>query len=155
MRRIDTTLVIILITFSSCNKLDFTHILSGPIDGYTAIDAGCKNSVPELITPGEGEVLDNGCINESDGINWSFDWDDCSKARYYRIYVIQQNEADPIIDLETQNSAYTFGCDTCFIEDIGTNKWYWFVLAVTPDGETEWSITRTFSLEPVNHDCRD
>jgi hypothetical protein len=108
---------------------------------------------PYLISPEEGEVLDNGCSNFSDETTWHFDWSDCGRPDNYHLYVINQNAVNPVINRsDLFSSAYT-NESSGWIEDEYRFGWRWKVRAKIDGTWGDWSNERTFNVEPLNTDC--
>jgi hypothetical protein len=108
------------------------------------------NCTPVLITPQSGEIIDNGCYNQANGINWYFEWSDCPDALKYRLYVKQSSASSPVIDKETTNTFYSF---SILSNSPSTSGWTWKVEAYIGGAWREWSEARPFNLEPVDTDC--
>jgi hypothetical protein len=111
---------------------------------------GC---VPELVSPPEGEIMDNGCLNKTEPRVWDFEWSVCPGATSYHIYVIGANAIYPIVDVETPYTTYRSE-GTGYIADLNRLGWQWKVRAMQNGVWGEWSPVRTFDAEPVDSDCR-
>ena len=110
---------------------------------------------PTLISPQNGTVLDNGCKDHSDSIEWDFDWSDVPGATKYHIYVILENAVNPVIDAITTASSYHYSSLGAYIEDAHRFNWTWKVRAGNDSGEwSEWSEVRYFDVEPLDTDCQ-
>ena len=105
--------------------------------------------VPELLSPINNEIVDNGCTNGEDKAIWDFDWTDILDAEYYHLYVISDGYQHPGIDDSTiENSFYHFEAGYT-----GTGPWRWRVRAMINGFWYNWSEIGTFYAEPVNSDC--
>jgi len=110
--------------------------------------------IPQLISPMQGAVLDNGRFDKMDDIIWDFDWGDCPNTSMYHLYVIHTGATIPVIDTNnTNNSSYHHVCSQCYIADNNRNGWTWKVRAYINGQWGEWSEIRTFSAEPANSDA--
>jgi hypothetical protein len=108
---------------------------------------------PYLISPEEGEVLDNGCSDFSDEATWHFDWTDCGSPENYHLYVIGQNAVNPAIDRpDLISSSYTVE-SSGYIADADRFGWRWRVRAKVDGKWSDWSNERTFDVEPLDTDC--
>jgi hypothetical protein len=117
----------------------------------TVISGAC---VPDLITPGSGAVLDNGCIEKTDSIAWDFDWADCPGATHYHLFVQEPSKQTSIIDnANITTSSFHFYSTSVYIKDADRFGWKWKVRAKINGVWGAWSSERTFDVEPVNTDC--
>ena len=108
---------------------------------------------PSLISPAIGAELDNNCENNSDSIEWDFDWEDTTDATQYRIRVIRTGATDPLIDEVVNSSSYHYASKD-YIPNTNRLGWTWKVRADNnADIWSEWSPERNFDIEPVNQDC--
>ncbi len=106
----------------------------------------------QLLSPDAGAVLDNGRSDRSDPVEWVFDWSDVPGATRYNIHVIAGTATIPMIDAETEESAYVHLGLSSYIIDRNRTGWTWKVRAMV-DGEwSEWSEVREFDVEPLNTD---
>lgn len=108
--------------------------------------------IPDLISPAEGAVLDNGCSDQSDWIIWEFDWSDVQGATGYHLFVKGRNAIYPVIDRAVGESEYRFQSIGYII---GQNQlgWRWRVRARIDTTWMDWSEERSFDVEPLNSDC--
>jgi hypothetical protein len=110
---------------------------------------GC---VPELVSPSEGEMLDNGCTDKTDPIVWNFEWSACPASQGYDLYVIGAIATVPIINDLTANTDYTserYG----YIAEQNRLEWHWKVRVMQNSVWGEWTPERMFSVEPLDTDC--
>ncbi|MEW6735394.1 MAG: hypothetical protein AB1489_29150, partial [Acidobacteriota bacterium] len=113
-----------------------------------------KPSVPKLITPKPGEVIDNSCENRKDKIVWEFDWSDIPEATYYHLYVIGAGAQYPIINIDNlATSSFKQVKSSSYIIDTYRLGWRWKVRAKVNGDWTDWSEEQTFDVEPLNTDC--
>lgn len=110
--------------------------------------------IPDLITPTDNAILDNGCFDQSDLITWYFDWADCIGASKYNLYVKNVNAPNPVLDVETSYSEYLHSAISYIIEG-NFYDWKWKVRSFKDGNWGEWSEERTFSVEPLNTDCNN
>jgi len=110
-----------------------------------------EECIPDLISPLNGAVLDNGCSDHTNLMTWKFDWSDCSSATCYHLYVMGPTATIPAVDNDyITNSNYTR-------EDysyVNTNRfnWRWKVRAMVNGQWGPWSEERYFDVEPLNTD---
>jgi len=109
--------------------------------------------IPTLISPSEGAVLDNGCQDQSDPLEWAFDWDDCIPVTMYHLYVHHVGSEFPLINDSTITvSSYNTG-GYGYIANHNLLNWHWRVRAQVNGTWGAWSEERTFEVEPLNTDC--
>jgi len=109
---------------------------------------------PSLLSPGDGAVLDNGCSNRSDGISWEFDWSDVQRATRYHLIVQHRGGTAPLINRFTSSSSYLYVDPTAYIIEGNRFDWEWKVDAEVDGVSGRYSQARTFSVEPLDADCR-
>ena len=140
------------ITFAVDNNAD--GILDGTWSDSVEVTVVSSLYPPDLISPEEGDVLDNGCEDFSNPIEWDFDWSDVSIATKYHIYVIGPNATIPIIDHTVYASSYHSYRMGSYIANANRFNWAWKVRAGDDNGNwSEWSEERHFDVEPLNTDC--
>jgi hypothetical protein len=108
--------------------------------------------VPQLISPEEGAILDNGRRDGSDPILWDFDWSDCQGTTAYHLYVIGANASIPVIDDPALTESSFHFTSQGYIADINRFDWRWKVRAQVDGVWGDWSPERTFDVEPVDTD---
>jgi uncharacterized protein (TIGR02145 family) len=106
---------------------------------------GCT---PDLNSPAEGAMLDNGCFDQTDEINWHFDWSSCPNATQYSLYVKGEKALNPVIDVITAETEYE-SSGIGYIMDSYYLNWSWKVMAYVNGEWGEWSEERGFVVEPV------
>jgi hypothetical protein len=106
---------------------------------------------PSLVYPLIGEVMDNGCTDQSDQIIWDFDWEDCAGAARYHLYVISESASIPFIDDHTISESNFTVNTTAFTTNLF--GWKWKVRAEVNNVWGPWSEERSFDVEPVDTDC--
>lgn len=109
-------------------------------------------SVPRLVSPASGAVMDNGDTGRADGIVWDFDWSDVNGATQYQLYVIHQGSANPVIDTTTPSSSFHHLSQGSYVADFNRYAWTWKVRAQVDGQWKDWSEVRIFDVEPVNTD---
>jgi chitodextrinase len=120
----------------------------------TDCPGGSPPATPELISPQDGDKLDNNCQDRSDAIVWNFQWSDVTAATKYHIYVVGPNASNPVIDTEIASSFYNYTNSGGYIIDSKIIGWAWKVRAGNDDGQwSTWSQERIFDVEPLNTDC--
>ena len=118
----------------------------------TTVDDVVQVCVPRLLTPADGDIMDNGCTNGSNGISWEFDWEDCAGAESYEISLRHPSFEVPFATPDLTVSSFTVLEDRFFGEP-SRFGWFWMVRAKVGGGLGDWSPERKFDLEPVNTDC--
>lgn len=117
--------------------------------------ASAPKCEPAQIAPAEGDVLDNGCFDRSDELQWDFSWARCDDADRYHLYVIGPGAAIPIIDdRDVPRTTYEYR-SAGFIAEHNRVGWTWKVRAHARGGYGPWSPNRTFDVEPRDTDCPD
>jgi len=109
--------------------------------------------VPDLLTPDEGAVLDNGCTNGANGILWEFDWSDCSGAQSYQFFLQLRNAEQPLFDRPNLTTSSFTVLENRVIPEEARLGWFWRVRARFNDVSGDWSPERNFQVEPANTDC--
>lgn len=108
---------------------------------------------PELLSPQNGDVLDNGCSDKSDPEEWKFKWKEIPDASRYHLWVIHHGARIAMLNVSSVgNTSYRF-YDYGYIAQQNLDDWMWSVRALVRGHWTEWSEIRTFSVEPTNTDC--
>ena len=109
--------------------------------------------VPTPVSPLNGAELDNGRQDAKDAIIWDFDWSDCPQATEYHLYVSGPSAVIPLINQTglTQSSLRSVRCGSYVADQLRFN-WSWRVRAKTSGVCGDWSVFRTFNVEPVNTD---
>ena len=115
---------------------------------------GPTADIPLLLSPAEGDVLDNGCSNRSDPTVWDFNWTDVAGAEFYHLHVQGASATIPLINVSALprsefQSARTGG----YIVDQNRYSWYWKVRAMVDGVWNDWTDVRHFDVEPLNRDC--
>ena len=58
--------------------------------------------MPELISPINNAIVDNGREDGTNELVWEFDWSDCPSAKAYELYVIGPHATIPLIPYHAQ-----------------------------------------------------
>jgi len=111
--------------------------------------AGC---VPEMVSPSEGTLMDNGCSDQSDTEDWEFEWSTCPGAQAYALFVMGATATIPVIDIQTSNTSFERQ-SVGYIADQNRLGWSWKVRAMQNDVWGEWTPEGTFDVEPLDTDC--
>lgn len=135
------------------HSVNYPHVVC--IDGIQVIDIQLEPyiicQVPQLISPQEGETLDNGRTDGQDYIIWDFDWSDIYGAIKYNLYVKHTGSQFPAIDREIDSSSFHRE-DSGYIIDRNRFGWKWKVRFYANGRWSDWSEERSFNVEPVNTD---
>jgi hypothetical protein len=119
----------------------------------TVNPAGPTPCVPNLVSPAEGATLDNGRTDHTDDIVWDFDWSDCAGATQYHLYVIKSGASIPVVDKDDiPASSYHHVQSGAYIPAANLTGWTWKVRARVGGAWNDWSLTRSFSVEPPDTD---
>ena len=108
---------------------------------------------PRLTSPSAGALLDNGCTNSPERINWEFRWSACASASRYHLYVIGPSATIPVVDDDRLRDAAFDSSRIAWVGDPNRRGWRWQVRARFAEGWGDWSPEQTFDVEPVNTDC--
>lgn len=108
---------------------------------------------PDLISPGNNGVLDNGCNGIDEIMSWFFDWSNCPNATSYNLYVKYPGAKNPTLDIIITDSEYLFSQRNAWIAYQLRLGWTWKVRALLNGEWGEWSNDRIFNVEPLNTDC--
>ena len=118
-----------------------------------ALNSDCGACPSALNTPDNGDVLDNGCNTQSNPTTWYFDWNECSGATQYHLYIKHFGAVNPVLDLNTiTDSEYTYE-SFGYVNNANLTDWRWKIRANVGGAWGAWSEERSFDLEPLNTDC--
>lgn len=107
---------------------------------------------PRLMTPAQGAVVDNGCLDFRDLKEWHFGWSACREATRYHLYVIGGTATIPVADVYIAGTTFDIS-NTAYVAPGNDKGWRWWVQAERNGVWTDPSPPRTFDVEPVNTDC--
>ena len=108
---------------------------------------------PSPINPVENAVLDNGCSDGTDPVEWTFEWTEVQGAVRYHLWVIHSGARLPAVNQTSIKSTSYTRSDRGYIAPQNQDDWTWRVRALTRDGWTKWSDARHFSVELMGTDC--
>jgi hypothetical protein len=111
-------------------------------------DGAC---VPELLAPGDGTVVDNGRLDRTEAMTWTFSWSQCPGADRYELIVTHSGSRVSTIDEVITDPTLTRS-DRSYIADQNRFDWTWQVRSATGGTWGAWSKVGTFEVEPVNSD---
>lgn len=117
-----------------------------------------KAKVPVLVSPEDGaEDLDNSCLpvdgEQTDSIEWDFEWEVCPGATKYNIRCKNLNAQNPVLDVEVDTNSYHH-TNSGIIPEENRRFWGWKVRAADEQGVWgPWSEEWFFSVEPLGTDC--
>jgi hypothetical protein len=117
-----------------------------------ASEAPSSSTVPELVSPAPGAVMDNGCVGGTNPFQWTFDWTDVPGADLYQLYVTRSG-MNPAIDKADLTASDFMQHDTAWILNENLDGWSWKVRARANGVWGEWSAERPFAVESVGTDC--
>jgi hypothetical protein len=152
--RIVSLLGIHLALLAACASPDTPGQL--PDDRARVSNIPAQASTPVLLSPSEGAVLDNGCNpnRETDGINWEFVWSPVPAATRYHLIVQHVGATVPVIDVFASASSYRSESAGAYIIETNRFNWQWKVEAEANGQFGSYSPRGTFSVEPLNADCK-
>jgi len=134
---------------------DFDGDCDGSDFSLFAADYGRPDCLlpPNLIFPLAGHVVDNGCSDYSNPIEWNFYWSSLPNATKYHIYSIGPSAQMPLINEIVNTNTYNF-IHYGYIPNTGRFNWTWKVRSGTDTGQwSEWSVNSYFDAELYNTDC--
>ena len=142
-------------------QLSFRHLLGFTVlcfaitaSAGSALESPGAGVPPELISPREGEVVDNGCQNRQNGILTAFEWREVPGAVRYHLYVKHPNALNPVIDdARILTTGYCSWQQGSYVADVNRIGWTWKVRARVNRQWTDWSAERHFDVEAVDTDC--
>jgi hypothetical protein len=109
---------------------------------------------PVLTSPTNGEVMDNGCQDKSNGVTWDFDWNDVPNATAYHIRVWRNPNLPVVNQMNVATSEYHHDSPQTYIANHNLTGWRWMVRARVGSVWGPWSIVRSFRAERLNTDCQ-
>jgi len=110
------------------------------------------STVVVLSSPANGAEMDNGCLDQSNLIEWNFVWNPVTGATKYQLYVIGASATIPLVDLETSDTSYLYS-NIGYVTPTNAMGWIWRVRAFKGGAWMEWSEEGTFDVESLNADC--
>ena len=122
------------------------------VEGDTLAPVDINAYTIELLSPLDSATMDNGCYNQTNAIEWFFDWADYPGAQGYNIYVIHFGSSIPVIDEVVPLSEYHFS-SISYITNGNRTNWIWRVRAKVDNQWTNWSNEKVFNVEPLDTDC--
>jgi len=111
--------------------------------------------IPELITPIDFEVVDNGCADGSDMMEWRFEWKAVPGATAYHLYVQRTGATLPTINYQgIRDTSYTRK-GKGYVAPQNADNWKWKVRAYVHREWQPWSEAGDFAVEPIGTDCEN
>lgn len=132
--RVLLLLLVLAVIFTGCTK---------------QVPAAPEGPVPELISPLEGDELDNGGTDCYEPVIWQFVWSEVEGAVRYQIIVQHRDAAFPFIDDVTNETTIDWQGEHAISSLTG---WTWKVRAGSADEWWEWSQLRGFTVEESDQD---
>lgn len=108
---------------------------------------------PSLISPANGAVMDNGCLDKSNGVTWDFNWNNVPGATAYHIRVWRNPNLPVVNNTNVVSSDYQHDSPQSYIANQNLAGWRWMVRARVGSVWGPWSVVRIFRPEPVDTDC--
>jgi hypothetical protein len=108
----------------------------------------------QLISPQNGELMDNSCTGGQNVLTWTFVWKGCSGATSYDLQVFKFGDDFNLIDrsdiiAETYTTSGTGG----YFVGVNCLDWRWRVRPVYNGIPGDWSEEGEFDIDPVDTDC--
>jgi hypothetical protein len=110
-----------------------------------------RPALVQLISPKEGELLDNGCRNFKDPKLWQFRWSEVRGAQRYHLYVKHEFAGNPVIDNSNIRTTSYTDEDNSF--SLNLSGWRWKVRPMINGVWKDWSAEQAFNVEPADTDC--
>jgi hypothetical protein len=113
-------------------------------------------SLIKLLSPIDGEIVDNGCADGSNGIDWYFDWTDNPEANKYYIEVFEDRLFMPnltIIQDSVSESSYHYQNGGVYANSFNVYGLVWIIREKVGGKWQGYTDRGYFSVEPVNTDC--
>ena len=113
-----------------------------------------QRGVPTLRSPEDRAVMDNGCYDRTDGVEWAFEWEGIPGASRYHLRVFVAHAENPAIDNPNiEKPSYRDRSPGGYVTDRNRLGWRWKVRAMVGGEWGEWSGEREFDVEPLDTDC--
>ncbi|MDX2128976.1 MAG: jacalin-like lectin [Chloroherpetonaceae bacterium] len=103
------------------------------------------------LFPLANSVLDNGCNNREDPMDWFFQWNPTDNAAIYHFEVYREGEPPTISETKLHSNFFSFNT-TGFVDNQKLSNWHWRVRAQINGSWSAW-VDHPFSLEGNNNDC--
>ena len=123
------------------------------IVAIAAFPSAAVSQIPELTSPEEHAILDNGCVNQTDKQTWEFSWSPVDGTRRYQIFVQRLGAQFPVLNTAVDGTSYSFS-RIGYVAPQNADGWTWRVRALVNGKWGKWSSVRSFSVEPVDSDCQ-
>ena len=120
----------------------------------SSITVAAQSSPPVPVSPSQDTVMDNGCTDRSDPIEWNYEWMAVAGATEYQLHVKRNGARLTLVNIRTQERHYSRREPGAYIVPPNYSDWRWRVRAFADNKWTDWSDERTFSVEPLDTDCR-
>lgn len=108
--------------------------------------------VPTITTPVEGGLMDNGCSDFSNPLEWNFQWTACSGATKYNVRAKRVSAGNYNLHKSTTTNSY-HGSENSYIANHNRLNWECEVQAYINGVWGDWSEKVIFDFEPLNTDC--
>ncbi len=105
----------------------------------------------KLLSPAEGDVMDNGCSNFKEPLTREFHWAPVPGAQRYHLYVKHEFAGNPVVDQRDIRSTSYTSSDKSYI--MNSEGWMWKVRPMVAGAWKGWSEERSFTVEPADADC--
>ena len=96
------------------------------------------NTIPNLSSPSDAAMLDNGRMDGLNGIEWDFSWNTVVGASSYQLYVKEISSSVPIINISSLNQALYHFESSDWIAN-SANQFTWKVRAYVNGQWGDWS----------------
>ena len=108
--------------------------------------------VPQLNSPEEDAILDNGCLDGSNNPVWEFSWTPVEGANRYHLFVQRLGSRIPVLNHSIETTSFKHD-QPGYITPPNADGWTWRVRAMVNGRWSKWSSVRSFMVEPVDTDC--
>lgn len=105
-----------------------------------------------LLNPANHALMDNGCMNQTNGIDWDFTWSGLPGASAYQLVVMGARAVNPAVNVTIPGTSYQHRRQA-YIVGANQQGWVWKVRAQV-NGEWGAWVERSFDVESVDTDCR-
>lgn len=113
-----------------------------------------ESHTPFLYLPMNEAVMDNGCVRERNTLRWRFLWSNIANTSRYHLMVSKQGAETPFIDRnDITTNLFCYIKNGYYIAENQRFGWRWKVRAQVNGIWGEWSLERTFVVEPLDTDC--
>lgn len=133
--RLLSAILLIALVLVSCQKEEYSITFLNTVD---------------LIAPASGAVMDNGCSDNTESVDWYFEWEYVPVAEQYQLSVESKDGSVVAMNVTTTSSSQSYICSGCYYDQ---TDWIWKVRVMVAGEWGPWTTSQPFTLEPVGTDC--